>query len=192
MDELNKIQTYFEGLDYTENQIKSRQNMAEDLLEYVFFMYALLENIETMNILLILSLLNDKYIEIASGYVVIDSYLIAHAEKVSKELIENTINNESAYFKSNDRAISISCNESMFCFNHDEYEKAIQQGKTSKMWQDVRDNRERPTHIKVGGSIVPINEPFVVGESLMMFPKDESLGASAEEIVNCRCTIEYL
>lgn len=190
MDELNSIQSYFDGLDYTENQLKSRTDMAEDMLEYVFFMYALLKSMT--DYYLVASLMADKYVEIASRYVEIGLYIQNHAEKVSQELIENTINNDSEYFTSNRRAVSIACNESMFCINNEEHQNAVKSGKKSKLWDDVKDNRERPTHRMVGGSIVDINEPFRVGDSLMMFPKDESLGAKAEEIINCRCTIQYL
>lgn len=33
---------------------------------------------------------------------------------------------------------------------------------------------------------------FLVGTSMMMFPKDDSLGASAKEIINCRCSVKYI
>lgn len=56
---------------------------------------------------------------------------------------------------------------------------------------DIRDKKERETHLRVGRTIKPIEEPFVVGESLMQYPKDTSLGADSSEIVNCRCTIRY-
>ena len=56
---------------------------------------------------------------------------------------------------------------------------------------DIRDRKERKTHLKIGGEVIAIDKAFVVGKSLMMFPKDESLGADPEEIVNCRCTIKY-
>ena len=34
---------------------------------------------------------------------------------------------------------------------------------------------------------IPMNEPYSVGRSKMMFPSDTSLGAKAKEVVNCRC-----
>lgn len=56
----------------------------------------------------------------------------------------------------------------------------------------MKDQRVRKTHREVDGETIPIDEVFLVGESLMRFPKDTSLGASAEEIVNCRCVVKYI
>jgi len=61
----------------------------------------------------------------------------------------------------------------------------------SKTWVAINDNRTRPSHVAVGGTTVPFDEPFSVGGAQMMRPGDASLGAGAEEIVNCRCSILY-
>lgn len=65
-------------------------------------------------------------------------------------------------------------------------------GKTRKRWKTFGDSRVRSTHREAAGQTVPINEPFIVGGSQLMFPCDTSLGASAAEVVNCRCTVQYL
>jgi len=64
-----------------------------------------------------------------------------------------------------------------------------------KEWLDSKDNRVRDCHKTGGGkflaggtpSIVPVDEPFIVCGEPMMYPTDGSMGASAENIVNCRC-----
>jgi hypothetical protein len=61
----------------------------------------------------------------------------------------------------------------------------------SKTWVAIRDARTRPTHAAVGGTTVAFDQPFTVGGAQMMRPGDGSLGAGAEEIVNCRCSILY-
>lgn len=63
----------------------------------------------------------------------------------------------------------------------------------TKSWQDVGDRRVRPTHksATINNQHILINMPFVVGESLMMFPTDTSLGAQAKEILRCRCSAIY-
>ena len=61
----------------------------------------------------------------------------------------------------------------------------------SKTWQAVGDSKVRPSHAAVSGTTVPFDQPFTVGGSLMMRPGDGSLGAGAEEIVNCRCSVLY-
>lgn len=59
------------------------------------------------------------------------------------------------------------------------------------IWVSERDKKVRKTHVKADGQIKDINEPFEVGKSLLLFPCDDSYGASAEEIVNCRCHEEF-
>ena len=82
-------------------------------------------------------------------------------------------------------------NESLSCWNHQDFADAIKSGKRKKQWMDVRDKKERETHLQVGRTIKPIDQPFVVGGFLMQHPKDTSLGANSSQIVNCRCTIKY-
>ena len=41
------------------------------------------------------------------------------------------------------------------------------------------------------GQKVDLDQPFTVGGSKMMFPGDNSLGAVANEIIQCRCTQYY-
>ena len=70
-------------------------------------------------------------------------------------------------------------------------EDAIAQGKTMKRWLTMGDKRVRATHKEVGGTSKPIGEPFYVGSSLLLYPRDFSLGASTAETAGCRCSIEY-
>lgn len=64
-----------------------------------------------------------------------------------------------------------------------------QAGYTKKMWNTMGDKNVRNSHSQAAGQVKLLEEPFVVGDSLMMFPLDTSLGASAKEIVNCRCSM---
>lgn len=64
-----------------------------------------------------------------------------------------------------------------------------QLGFTRKQWVTMGDSRVRQTHREAAGQIRLLEEPFIVGDSMMMFPQDSSLGASASEIVNCRCSM---
>lgn len=65
----------------------------------------------------------------------------------------------------------------------------FQMGFTKKQWVTMGDNKVRQTHRAAAGQIRLLEEPFIVGDSMMMFPQDSSLGASAAEIVNCRCSM---
>jgi len=61
----------------------------------------------------------------------------------------------------------------------------------SKTWWTRRDELVRATHTEVHGVSVPFDEPFDVGASQLMFPGDDSLGADASELINCRCSALY-
>ncbi len=62
-----------------------------------------------------------------------------------------------------------------------------------KFWDSAGDKRTRHTHLelesrykRIGG--IPLDEPFVSSSGArMLYPGDTSLGAGADEIVNCRC-----
>ena len=69
---------------------------------------------------------------------------------------------------------------------------ASSEGKRRKRWKTFGDSKVRPSHANAGGQTVPIDKPFTVGGYRMMFPGDSSLGAPASEIVNCRCSVEYI
>ena len=119
-------------------------------------------------------------------------FLASHAEELAAEVVDATLRNpDDAFFFSEDRATLIAENEANSIWNDSEYQDAILTGKTRKTWNAIMDKRTRDTHRDVNGTSVPIDELFYVGDSLMMYPRDESMGASAEEIVNCRCWATY-
>ena len=63
--------------------------------------------------------------------------------------------------------------------------------KVKKTWFTNIDGKERPTHHMANKQVRRVGEPFNVGNSLMMYPKDRSLGAEGKEIFNCRCSAIY-
>lgn len=96
------------------------------------------------------------------------------------------------YMLSTDRAINMAGTEANAIMCYGELADAIKSGKTMKKWHTILDGREREWHEEADSMTVPINEPFEVGGELLMYPLDTSLGASADNIANCRCTAEYL
>jgi len=57
-----------------------------------------------------------------------------------------------------------------------------------RIWESRKDERVRETHIIADGQRVPgTATPFMVGNSLLMYPGDTSLGAEMKEIIDCRC-----
>jgi 2'-5' RNA ligase len=59
-----------------------------------------------------------------------------------------------------------------------------------KQWLSTADERTRDTHAEADGQVVPIDQPFQVGDEQADFPGDP--GLSDEEAANCRCTVTYM
>lgn len=196
---------YFSKMSISDKEKQERIALSEQMEEVILYILALIETtIESgeTDQEYIQTQFYDKYLDVVLGYMPIDSYIKEYVLETSKQIIGTTFSHivekhpdsEQAtddYYLSNDRAMFISECEANSILNYRQYSKAVKAGKTKKKWIDVGDKRERKTHLEVGGTILPINEPFSVGDSLLQFPKDTSLGASADEIVNCRCSIQY-
>lgn len=196
---------YFSKMSTSDKEKQERIAFSEQMEEVVLYILALIETtIESgeTNREYIQTQFYDKYLNVVLGYMLIDSYIKEYVLETSKQIIGTTFSHivekhpdsEQAtddYYLSNDRAMFISECEANSILNYRQHSKAVKAGKTKKTWIDVGDKRERKTHLEVGGITIPINEPFSVGDSLLMFPTDHFLGASADEIVNCRCSIQY-
>ncbi len=196
---------YFSKMSISDKEKQERIAFSEQMEEVVLYILALIETtIESgeSDQEYIQTQFYDKYLDVVLGYMLIDSYIKEYVLETSKQIIGTTFSHivekhpdsEQAaddYYLSNDRAMFISECEANSILNYRQYSKALKSGKTKKTWIDVGDKRERKTHLEVGGTTILINEPFSVGDSLLMFPTDHSLGASADEIVNCRCSIQY-
>lgn len=193
---------YFNKMSISDKEKQERIDFSEQMEEVVLYILALIETTiesgETKREY-IQTQFYDKYLDVIASYMLIDTYIKQYANDITKQIIDITFERLSSedksitddYYLSNDRAMFISECEANSILNYRQYSKAVKSGKTKKKWIDVGDKRERKTHLEVGGTILPIDEPFSVGDSLLQFPTDTSLGASADEIVNCRCSIQY-
>lgn len=63
----------------------------------------------------------------------------------------------------------------------------------TKSWIATGDTRTRVDHLEAesGNQKIPIEDAYDVGGEKMMFPGDVSLGASAENTIQCRCSEGY-
>ncbi len=61
-----------------------------------------------------------------------------------------------------------------------------------KVWLATNDGHTRPTHREADGQTVDLDEPFEVGGEQLMYPGDVSLGATGDQVVECRCTEYYV
>lgn len=214
-DELNKLSTweklnehvgykrsepfadYFKPMRISETQKQDRIDFAgklEDELDYLlaFLFYAQISAVQSnaAELAEIRDRVKRAYLENLRRE---DSYLRSRAEQLAAETAMTAYKNPSdPYSYSADRGRKLAEEEANTAFNHIEFEEAIDvEGATHKTWQTAGDNLVRETHEELEGLTIPIGEPFEVGGSLMDYPRDMSYGAGPEEIVNCRCSLEF-
>jgi len=61
-----------------------------------------------------------------------------------------------------------------------------------KQWVSTLDEVTRVAHVFADGQIQELGDPFIVGGERLLIPGDSSLGASAGNIIECRCDAIYL
>lgn len=182
---------YFGEMELEVNEKANRIELARQL-ESVYLLFFTLAKREAISHVQNVTLLKERYKEVVSGFGNVDLVLSRYINNISESIARTTVKNiKKEYYTSYDRAMYIAENEANTNANYLQYIKAIKSGKKKKQWIDMKDSRERKTHLEVGGIILPIKEIFEVGDSRMLFPKDISFEADAEEICGCRCTIRY-
>jgi hypothetical protein len=175
-----------------ETRIKLAENMEDEFL-YVMSLMFTLQKYPTPNWETARQEFFDRYKKSLNGYVAPNENFLAYMTALSYEVIDATKRNiDDPYYFSQDRAKFISENESNVSRSFQYDLEAIAQGKTKKQWVAIMDKKTRSTHRSADGEIIGITEPFIVGGSLLMYPRDVSLGASSSEIVGCRCSVKYI
>lgn len=192
------IDDYFDKIEeLTEEEKEKRKKFAYDMKDVLLFIFALFLTMRDYNYIneeYIKAQLQSRYLELVRKYGVDINFNVSeYIKQFSQDTVETTLRNvDTPYFTSDDRAVLIAENESQNTFNRQDYIDAIKAGKTRKQWVDIRDKRERETHREVGGTIVQIEDYFLVGDSLLLYPHDYSMNPEAKETVNCRCGIRYI
>lgn len=205
LDELNNLKTkksisipyedYFSEMDLTDEEKEKRIEFAidiEDVMLFILILLSVMRENDYINESYVISILSQRYSDVVLQYIDIDEYIRDYIDTFSNDVVETTLKHlDDEWYFSDDRSILITENEANSIFNYSEFLDAIKSSKTKKQWIDIRDKKERKSHLAVGGKVLPIQEPFVVGGDLMLFPKDETYSPSAEQTANCRCTIKY-
>ena len=175
-----------------EKRIELAERLGDNFLLVLAFLFTM-QQYQSINWQTVRTRFEGAYRDALTNIIIIDEYLDSYIRQFSYDVAESTQNHvDEPYYYSLDRSMVMAENESNTVWNYSDFQSAIQSGYTRKQWIDIRDRRERESHRRVGGTVKPINEPFVVGNSFMMFPKDKStFGADSSEIVNCRCSIRY-
>lgn len=87
------------------------------------------------------------------------------------------------------RATTIARTEVIGASNAGAFAEARAMGLTQKTWLNTDDPRTRPTHVRAGDQVQPLDEPFIVGGARLMFPHDPA--GPPGETINCRCTLLF-
>jgi len=202
-DEINKLgkarsepfDQYFEQMDLTDEQKEERISFSEDTNDVLLFIIALIALQDTFGVLdkeYVTYQLETQYSGVVASYTGIDEYLETYIKDYSADFVDTTFENiEDIWFLSEDRAMFNAENEANTTLNYKDYLSAVKSGKMLKTWKTYQDNRVRKTHRPLNDKTIPIGDLFMVGNSFMLFPKDTSYGASASEIINCRCSVKY-
>lgn len=200
-DEVGKLkkslpyEQYFGEMDLGDKEKEWRIELAKKLEDDMLFFFALIavmKEYKYENTQYATNALEKRYKAHLKQYMEIDDYTDNRIKKFVFDTLETTKkHSDDEWYISNDRAILIAENESNSSFNYKEYQEAVKNGKTKKKWITTMDNRARHTHRVLNGKTIPINSIFLVGNSEMYFPKDETFSPEECEVANCRCSIKY-
>lgn len=130
--------------------------------------------------------------------------LVRKAIDNNEPLTDEQINRLVSRYKDNAlryRGESIARTESMKALSQSQYEAfkqavdlgAVKQSGVTKEWDSAgNDGRTRASHLRMDGQVVQLDAPFETpGGEFLMYPLDDNLGASADEIIQCRCRVKY-
>lgn len=181
-----------EGL--TEKEKKERIELAEKFeILLLYFFVVFLDEAITMDYE---QMVYEKYVEIADEFLNLkqpSAYIDEYARQYAYDLVRATKEHEGdIYYVSKDRAVLNAEEQAFAVGEYRDNVRAIKSGKKRKSWLSMRDSVVRKTHIHADGQTVGIFEPFKVGNSLMMFPRDKvTHNAEDKEIIGCRCHAIY-
>lgn len=195
-DEILDIDTYFDEMELSEEGKEERKKFAKDMKEVMLFLFSLflvMKENSYMDKRFIISQLQSRYSYLVVEYMKIDKYIEEHIKEFSEETVDTTLKHiDEEFYLSEDRSVLISVNEANSTLNYKDFANAIANGKTEKQWITEKDQKVRKTHKRLDSVIIPINDTFVVGNTLMRFPHDTFYGIDYKELSNCRCTVRYI
>lgn len=116
---------------------------------------------------------------------------VVYEGKYSIDKAEKALREEYAF--SQNRARTIARTEIISAGRAGQYFADVQSGMViGKKWRSAIDDRVRDGHKEADGQVVPLKEPFYVANKdgqlePLLFPGDSSLGASADNTIQCRC-----
>lgn len=196
-DELNILaKEYYSVMDISDEQKNNREEDAWELFDLFMLLFSYFDEAKESEVddysFILPTFMND-FQDVLKGITVIDDFLLSYLATIALAIYTVTLAHvNDQYYLSEDRAVNLALNESNSINNYTDLRDAKENGYLYKKWHTEMDDRVRPTHAVMEGTTIPIDAIFVVGDSLMEMPHDITHGASAEEISNCRCWLEYV
>lgn len=68
----------------------------------------------------------------------------------------------------------------------------VPESDSKKEWVTVGDDKVRAAHRRANGQKVPIDKPYIVNGQQLLYPGDNSRGATVENTIHCRCAAFYI
>ncbi len=195
-DEILDIDAYFDEMELSEEGKEERKKFAKGMKENMLFLFSLFLVMKEKSYIdkrFIVSQIQSRYSDLVVEYIKIDKYIEEHIKEFSEETVDTTLRHiDEEFYLSEDRSVLISVNEANSSLNYKDFANAIEDGKTEKQWITEKDQKVRKTHKRLDSMIIPIEDTFVVGNTLMRFPHDTFYGIDYKELSNCRCTVRYI
>lgn len=190
-DELNRLQRFFSKMKIPQEDKDKRVSLGLLLYDAFFYVFSMMK----MEIKVEGEIDHDYYVRLLDGRIKDALENVPYDEEYITKLTEDVIDTterhlDDEYYFSQERALLAAQNESNSVYNNIDYINALSEGKMFKRWVTEEDDKVRPEHEDVDMMIIPIEEYFPVGGDMLMYPHDYH--ASPQNIINCRCTCEYL
>lgn len=195
-DKILDIDAYFDEMELSDEEKEKRKGFSESMVDVMLFIFALfsvMRQYDYINKQYIIGQLKQRYSEVVLRYMDIGKAVDDYIQKFSEEIVDTTLKYpDEEYYLSNDRATLVSVNEANSILGYRQLQEAKNKGYTRKTWITEGDRKVRKTHRKVDMREIPIDEYFLVGDSLMMYPHDNiTFDIDPKEVINCRCSVVY-
>lgn len=190
------IEDYFDEMELTEEEKEQRKEFSESMVDTMLFIFALflvMRQYDYINKNYIIGQLQSRYSEVVLQYMDINKAIGDYIQRFSEEIVDTTLKYpDEEYYLSNERATLVGVNEANSILGYRQLQEAKEKGYTRKTWITEGDRKVRKTHREVDMRGIPIDEYFLVGDSLMMYPHDNiTFDIDPKEVINCRCSVVY-
>lgn len=192
------LDDYFRPLELPDEQIEDRKNAARDFRDILLFILLAVKTMETtveIDWSRLTVELRNGFETVVRKYARYDEYMRDFVRKAADDFMDVTrerVEEEGLYTRwtSDERALPDAANYADMTLGYEEWQEAIDAGKTKKMWVSQRDGKVRHTHRLADGQTVPIKAMFKVGGTLLAYPCDPE--GDVREVANCRCHASYI